>query len=147
MLRLLLITLLISCVTMTIEDRGLQKHLEDFMALCYGRGACEEPPERLHVRWDILDPGIMGECRFYETPDYRIIAISSTLKGTNMVEQVMFHELGHCWLGLGHWDDDIDLMNTFVMSPKRWARDRDKLIDTFFDRVNDKTLPSLPYLQ
>lgn len=46
----------------------------------------------------------------------RRIEIKNGTKG-KLLTYLVFHELGHCVLGLNHWDEELDIMNTFVVFP------------------------------
>ena len=48
-------------------------------------------------------------------------------------EITIFHELGHCLLGLGHYDDKPAIMNTYIMSSRYYRENREVLIDELFD--------------
>jgi len=51
----------------------------------------------------------------------------------NQREQLVFHELGHCLLKLGHDDTETSLMNSADFMPKEWyVYDYDNLIRKLF---------------
>lgn len=60
------------------------------------------------------------------------VEIKSGMKG-RMLRYLVFHELGHCILGLHHWDEERDIMNASVFS----AADVDTLIPLMHERYLD----------
>lgn len=53
-------------------------------------------------------------------------------------EILMFHELGHCALGLNHASENsINIMNPYVLSSSLYQDDREHLLDKLFSRSLD----------
>jgi len=54
---------------------------------------------------------------------------------------IMYHELGHCALGLDHYDEKDDIMNTFLLSTRSGEEPKYKwneLVNNMFNRVRRK---------
>jgi hypothetical protein len=67
------------------------------------------------------DSVILGECTYYEDePDLNYIDIDSTHwkhLTHNVRESLIFHELGHCVLGMSHNEKEIDGIPVSFMHP------------------------------
>ena len=48
---------------------------------------------------------------------------------------LMYHELGHCALGLDHKDDVPDIMNSYILDDATAEKQWDKLVTTMFGRA------------
>jgi hypothetical protein len=48
---------------------------------------------------------------------------------------LLYHELGHCALGLEHHDDDYDIMNSFLLHETIAEKEWDELVNKMFRRV------------
>jgi hypothetical protein len=47
---------------------------------------------------------------------------------------LIYHELGHCALGLDHYDDSTDIMNTYILSDFEIGEEWNKLVSNLFRR-------------
>lgn len=56
------------------------------------------------------------------------------------LEQTIYHELGHCALGLQHYDDAFDIMNSVGMRSPVWETNRKMLIRRLKDRIDYSNL-------
>jgi hypothetical protein len=46
----------------------------------------------------------------------------------------MYHELGHCALGLGHHEGEPDIMNSYLLDEVTAEKKWDELVNKMFER-------------
>lgn len=49
---------------------------------------------------------------------------------------LIYHELGHCALGLDHYDEKPDIMNTYILNEFELEKNWDKLVTIMFERAS-----------
>ena len=62
-------------------------------------------PNRISIDFAKIDSPAVGLCYYYDDATYNHIAIDGDFWSTasdNVRQELVFHELGHCALGLGH---------------------------------------------
>lgn len=50
---------------------------------------------------------------------------------------LIYHELGHCALGLEHYDEKTDIMNTYLLPSDVADNKWDQLVNTMFERTKE----------
>jgi len=79
-----------------------------------------------------LESGVIGYCtpgnevRFL-TPYWDYASATTRLT-------LVYHELGHCALGLDHTDSEADIMNTYILSEPTAEKKWDELVNKMFER-------------
>lgn len=102
-------------VTAPVE---LQPIINQFVADCkktQPENICA-PPIKLFVSVNpITDSNTIGQCTVYHKPfeNYRVIQLEPETVDSYQLWLVLYHELFHCVLEKPHFDDDVDIMNTF----------------------------------
>lgn len=116
-------------------DYRLAPHIEAFRAAAAKRGVDVSTCSLSAVVVDEIASSdhTMGECVGVLSPEIRISR--EMLDGfygalTGYTEYVVFHELGHCWLGLEH--DGDTLMQATASPPVGWSAYREKELDKLF---------------
>lgn len=81
---------------------------------------------------DLSDDAI-GFCQ----PPLRLMVLKSFWSTASEMEKMslMYHELGHCALGLDHEDDVPDIMNSYLIDEEVAVRQWDTLVNTLFERA------------
>jgi hypothetical protein len=76
---------------------------------------------------------VIGYCR----PGFELRVMNSFWRSSSGVERMvlMYHELGHCALGLDHLDGEPDIMNTYLLDEVTADKQWDKLINNMFGRA------------
>lgn len=99
-----------------VSDENLKPLVNEFLKLCeitLSRGVCT-PEIELHVRSKPLNDDTLGHCLVYDNPEFlRVIEIDNQILNAYNLRAVMFHELFHCVLGKPHYDNELDIMNTY----------------------------------
>ena len=86
---------------------------------------------------DIKDPYVIGECTLGRS--YNIIHIDSdywfhaTTTDTDRL-LLIYHEMGHCDLGIHEHDQDYTIMNAYHLSPSRFDYNPDFYLRNLFLR-------------
>ena len=85
----------------------------------------ERPP-------DIGDAAV-GYCR----RGFEVRVVKSFWDSASATERnvLIYHELGHCALGLDHVDDKPDIMNSYLLDESIADKKWDSLVKTMFERV------------
>lgn len=107
----------VSSFTIESEDT-LKGAVNWFMTDCnrmLSKEQCE-PKAHLTVRQGNLSEGTLGLCWF--SPKQRLIEIDSDVISSQNYWVVLYHEMFHCVLGREHYDNDIDIMNTYEDTEK-----------------------------
>lgn len=101
---------------------------------------------------------ILGVCQSYKDSQDKHLGIA----GSNYIilskdrfpklskklqEYVIYHELGHCALGLGHSDDTADIMYPTTWTDKYWINEKEELLDKLFNRNNAPHMWEIPTIQ
>lgn len=55
----------------------------------------------------------LGYCNISST-GIRFIVVSESVKSDCKIKHIVYHELGHCALNLGHVDNPFDIMNSYA---------------------------------
>lgn len=113
-----------SCGTAEPEPRmnihaDLKAHTEEFIKDCnkyLGKEKCN-PKIQLVMKVRPLADKKLGVCYIYNEPfQYkRKIVIDDEVMGAYNQKLVVYHELLHCLFQLDHFDDEIDILNTYVV--------------------------------
>lgn len=78
-------------------------------------------------------PTVVAICYHGRAPLVLLHAARIDPNNTAKVQVIVWHELGHCALGLRHFDGEYDLMNTYL-SPAH-PQDREMLLNILFHRI------------
>lgn len=107
-------------------DAGLVRYVEAFKQEASARGI--QLPARSPLRIKFVRSSISGG--YYKAT--RTIEISAAFKGQpKTLELIIFHELGHAWLGLDHDEERTCLMNA-KPSPELYRKLRTEYLDQLF---------------
>lgn len=134
-----------------IQNEDLGMVYDEFMDRCQDEGLCQiENYFKFTVKYGHIEKDtVLGICRKW-TNGKREIIIRPELKGRALMEVVMYHELGHCLLNLGHHEDETDIMNPYVMTYYEFSTKKEHYVSKMFARgkkviflapTEDKTLP------
>lgn len=98
------------------SDNRLEHYVDEFLDYCInvlGDTKCR-PKIDLEVSISNLEGGTLGQCTIYDKPfRRRTIELDIGVIGQYNERAVMFHELFHCILEKPHYDDELDIMNTY----------------------------------
>lgn len=118
--------LTVACATPSIEretvgfsfksDERLSHYVTEFLADCrmYLPETVCFPSIELHVTVNQLPDNILGQCMVYQSK-LRTIQLDETVLNQYNERAVMYHELFHCITNKPHFDDELDIMNTYEM--------------------------------
>lgn len=123
-------------------DIGLKPYVDKFYAVCQKYNPNPEsctPLIKLTVRVKQTEENILGVCYVYDKPyEYvRVIHINpQVVLNETLLTVVMYHELMHCVLGYQHFDDQLDIMNSYLNdeSTAYFLKYWDFFLQTVFDR-------------
>lgn len=80
-----------------------------------------------------LEPSVIGYCLFPWLVAFKKSYWDTASAADRMT--LVYHELGHCALGLDHYDEGQDIMNTYLLpgdiADEKW----DKLVNNMFGRA------------
>lgn len=95
-------------------DTRLTEYVTDFFADCHKNlsAALCSPPIDLKVYVTALPDDTLGECTIYENRLRKIKIDESILDNYNL-RIVTYHELFHCVTNTPHYDNEMDIMNTY----------------------------------
>lgn len=113
-------------------EQTLAAGLQGFLDEAKARNVHIDPHniERLDLVSRNMPPGILGSCR--ETKEGRLeVVISEDLHDEDL-EWVLFHELGHCLLGMIHRDENPSVMNAYDVVKNLAGMSRKDILDEFF---------------
>lgn len=80
-----------------------------------------------------LPEGVAGRCSMsFSSPKITVNVVTWGLISEERKEMLIFHELGHCILGLDHEDDYLAVMNTNL--PTSYFNNRVEMLTEFFKR-------------
>ena len=127
-LMILFTSMLASCGTlapakkMTVDPR-LQDDVINFLVDCERNLPYEtcNPLLDVHLKVGKLpEKESLGVCITYggDWSYKRVIIISPHILGAYNQKLVTYHELSHCILGMEHYDEEIDIMNSYEYSSK-----------------------------
>ena len=136
---LLVLSLLIGCG----KDNSplLISYANEFIAEGAKRGVSVDLNKMLSLRYGKTSAGADGTCkRFKPTGQYEITINKRILNAANYtrlhIKALVFHELGHCALGLKHSGDNNIIMHRSITRSQRYFKDNwDYLMDQLFDNV------------
>jgi hypothetical protein len=141
--KLLTLMFMVGCSHIPPKDRFIHEevrpYVESFKAEATARKVrinlkglhldmADESYFRNHLR------NAVGVC----TPLYKLVMLRRTFwnrSDSTDREILVYHELGHCVLGLNHWQGGPDLMNPQMMDPIIYNEYRELLLDRLFSRV------------
>lgn len=83
---------------------------------------------------DKMGENVIGYCQFPWTISFKKSYWDTASAADRMV--LVYHELGHCALGLDHLDGQHDIMNSYLLPGDVADRKWDKLVNSMFGRVN-----------
>ena len=136
---LIVMTMLVGCGTAPVIDERLEAYYDEFM----------QDADRLNIDMSKFktidsmsivedfedDPEVseeaIGICIL--TPASRTIEIKASTMDDDILKAIVYHELGHCVLNLGHHDgDELNIMNSMTS----WGiyEDWDNRVETLFMR-------------
>lgn len=96
--------------------------------------------ERLDLIARNTPPGVLGTCR--ETREGRLEVVISEDLHDEELTWTIFHELGHCLLGMKHRDEHPSIMNTETEMGNLAGMSRKEILDEFFQaKFFDGALP------
>ena len=97
-----------------LTDERLSHYVNDFLSECrlYLPDSKCSPPIDLRVIVTSLPDNILGQCSVYEGR-LRTVELDNTILTQYNEKIVMYHELYHCVLGIPHYDNEPDIMNTY----------------------------------
>lgn len=95
-------------------DKRLSHYVTEFLADCgnYLSESVCKPRIDLTVTVSKLPDNILGQCSVYEGR-LRAIQLDDIVLNQYNEKAVIYHELYHCVLGRPHFDDELDIMNTY----------------------------------
>lgn len=101
----------------------LQDQVFEYLADCQRHLHTHQCNQRIELKVKVQklpEPNLLGICQtFYPPHDYkRYIYISPDVVGTDLQKLVLYHEMTHCLFDDDHYDDEIDIMNTYTFSNK-----------------------------
>jgi len=99
-----------------ISDDNLKPYVTEFLRICESTLNPDKclPNINLYVRTKELTDDTLGQCLVYDTPNFvRVIEIDTETLNSYNLRAVMFHELFHCVMGKPHYDNEIDIMNSY----------------------------------
>ena len=80
-----------------------------------------------------VSPNVIGYCQFPWQVSFKKSYWDTASAADRMT--LVYHELGHCALGLDHYDDKSDIMNTYLLpgdvADSKW----DELVNQMFERT------------
>ena len=80
-----------------------------------------------------ISSNVIGYCQFPWQVSFKKDYWDTASAADRMT--LVYHELGHCALGLDHYDDKSDIMNTYLLpgdvADSRW----DELVNSMFERA------------
>lgn len=93
----------------------------------------------VHIWFEVIvvdslpHPNWIGECIINGT--YRKVMVLRGYVDTLYIEQIVYHELGHCALNIGHKDDIYDIMNSEVSNKVSTNMDFyiDQMLNFYYD--------------
>lgn len=119
---LLLTCLLIGCSNVKPDniiirsDEKLRPLVSEFFSYCtniLSEDSCF-PKIELQLKIAELSDNTLGQCTVYAKPDYlRVVEIQPEVVTGYNLRAVLYHELMHCVLDKPHYDDEIDIMNSY----------------------------------
>lgn len=141
---LALLTLVYGCgsenpfTSKDIRSEDLRAIYEEFMDKCRAADKCGIQNDRsLIIEYGDTGSGnVLGWC-YRERFKANRIVITPRIKNSPLLEVVMYHELGHCVLGLGHYENGNDIMNAFVINGSEFKKEKSYYINRMFGRTND----------
>ena len=136
---LLVLSLLIGCG----RDNSplLMTYTNDFVAEAASRGVSIDLDKMLSIRYGKTSKGADGTCkRLKLTGQYEITINKRILNADNYtrlhIKALVFHELGHCALGLDHSEDSSVIMYRSIIQSKQYYENNwDYLIDQLFNSI------------
>lgn len=94
--------------------------------------------KNIHAGFEQLEGTTIGECRYEEPPVIAIDPDYWNKASDEKRESLIFHELGHCFLGLDHNDKVFgdgcakSIMNSFEISDEcYWLHREEYMVDLF----------------
>lgn len=119
-------------------DPEFQTHVDSFIRYSIEYSGSEIRPKHLIVEWRDGDLGGKAAKCFdlpFSTPTIRVRR-DAWPKTPDMQEMIIFHELGHCILGLGHSEGD-SIMNPQLINLGVYQWSREKILFEFFSGFRD----------
>lgn len=82
-----------------------------------------------------IEPSVIGYCQ----PSVHLAIRKSYWMRASATERMtlIYHEMGHCALGLDHEDDKPDIMNSYLLDESIADREWDSLIKILFERAKN----------
>lgn len=76
--------------------------------------------------------GVVGYC----IDNWEVRVLTSYWQTASATDRLllMYHELGHCALGLDHLDGEIDIMNSYLLDDVTAEKEWDDLVNKMFER-------------
>jgi hypothetical protein len=76
--------------------------------------------------------GVVGYC----IDSWEVRVLTSYWQTASATDRLllMYHELGHCALGLDHLDGEIDIMNSYLLDDVTAEKEWDDLVNKMFER-------------
>lgn len=80
-----------------------------------------------------VSPSTVGYC----TPPYEVRMLATFWESASASERLalMYHELGHCALGLEHYEGKPDIMNSYILDSATAEKKWDSLVHNMFERA------------
>jgi Zn-dependent peptidase ImmA (M78 family) len=124
---------------MTIDPR-LQDDVMNFLMECERNLPYETCNPVLDVTAKVgklPEPDSLGVCFVYDDHKRVIVIAPNTVESPSR-RVVIFHEMAHCVLGMDHFDDGVDIMNSYEHPFKtQYIKDNwDYFTTQVFKRVN-----------
>lgn len=103
--------------TLLVDER-LNSYVSSFILDCnqYLTPSECSPPIHLTVSVSPLPEDIYGQCSIYENSPKRVIEIRPDVVTGYNVWSVVYHELYHCITNTPHYDNEIDIMNSYEIA-------------------------------
>lgn len=97
------------------SDAKLSHYITEFFLDCRAILGTDECSPQIDLKLEIktLDEHTLGICYVYPYTGKRLIQIDPDIIGQYNERLVVYHELFHCVLNRQHFDDSLDIMNTF----------------------------------
>lgn len=94
----------------------LAPHVSEFFKYCkmyLDEEKCS-PKILLRVKIKPLPSNVLGQCTTYTVPEYlRVVTIRPDVAVGYNMKVVLYHELFHCVLDKPHYDEELDIMNSY----------------------------------
>lgn len=127
-------------------DRELLKDFNDFLNLCKVKQidiTCQKHLQKLHsmLLVNYIDDRVIGRCEYtlrnHELFSSKILIKKELLDNPSVLKETVFHEMGHCLLGLDHYDEQPAIMNTYTyyFEDNEWSNAVEFMFKGFIDRL------------